>query len=54
MLPNIIFTINKTPPNVMFCSSPELEEMYGPTLMGFIRGLTLDKTVSVVAKMSSG
>ena len=47
-------TLNKMPLNVMFCSSPELEEMYGPTLVGLIRGLTLDKTVSVVAKLSSG
>jgi hypothetical protein len=47
-------TINKMPPNVIFCSSPELEVMYGPTLEGFICGLTSDKTTSVVAKLSSG
>ena len=38
----------------MFCAGPELEEMYGPTLAGFIRGLTSDETVSVVAKPKSG
>ena len=43
-------TTKNSPPNVMFCAGPELEEMYGPTLAGFIRGLTSDETVSVVAK----
>jgi hypothetical protein len=42
--------ISDFPSNAMFCTIPEIEKMYGPTLTGFVRDLRQDTSICVVGE----